>query len=331
MTNEPENIALAASVIRNGGVVAFGTETVYGLGADAYNDAAVKKIFRIKGRPSDNPLIVHVCDGAQISGLAAAVPKNARILIDKFMPGPITLVLNKRGRVSDAVTAGLPTVAVRMPSDKTALAFISACGVPVAAPSANISGRPSPTTAKHVYDDLNGKIGYILDCGECAVGVESTVVDARADVPVILRSGGVPIEQIERAVGKAALYTPAQNQNVPPSPGMKYRHYAPKAAVLFSAFHSDMRKTISAYYDRLAAVGVKPVILCFDSAKRLYGGRETISVGGDNADYARRLFAALREADERNFGAVIAEGVSDKGLGAAVINRLIKAAGGRII
>lgn len=221
----------AGEVLRQGGLVAFPTETVYGLGADALNPLAVRRIFAAKGRPADNPLIVHVAEREMLQGLVSGLPGVGRALMDRFWPGPLTLVLPKGERVPEEVTAGLPSVGIRMPDHDVALGLIAAAGVPVAAPSANRSGRPSPTTAAHVWEDLQGRVEVILDGGPTGVGVESTVVDVTGPVPVLLRPGGLPVEEIERVVGRVAIDPALRGQKVdrPRAPGMKYRHYAPRA------------------------------------------------------------------------------------------------------
>lgn len=325
------NIALCAREIATGGVVAFPTETVYGLGANAFAAQAVQKIFEVKGRPPDNPLIVHVADFAQIDGLAASVPERARKLMEHFMPGPLTLVLNKSHAVPGVVTAGLDTVAVRMPSDKTALAFIQKCGAPLAAPSANRSGFPSPTTARHTLEDLSGKIPYILDGGACRIGVESTVVDARSAIPVILRAGAVSAEEIEKLLGAAEIAgTGVAETETPLSPGQKYRHYAPKAEVTASAYNELMHQRITEAFDNAVSTGKNPVIICMDKRIALYGNRSKYIAGANAADYARNLYALLRMADADGFDTVFAEGVPAAGIGAAVMNRLGKAGKGLV-
>ena len=230
--NDTEGIKDAARALREGEVVAFPTETVYGLGADARSADSVKKIFEAKGRPSDNPLIVHIYDKAQIGEIAAVVTPLAQKLVDSFMPGPITVIMKKKETIPSEVTAGLDTVGIRMPVDKVCAEFLRECGVPVAAPSANLSGSPSPTSARHVMDDMDGRIYAVIDGGSSNVGLESTVVDATGEVPVILRPGAVTKEMIDRACGTDTLYGGKSSDDIAPmSPGMKYRHYAPHADV----------------------------------------------------------------------------------------------------
>ncbi|MCL2061090.1 MAG: L-threonylcarbamoyladenylate synthase [Firmicutes bacterium] len=324
-----QNIALCAEEIQKGGVVAFPTETVYGLGANVYDPLAIDRIFEVKGRPADNPLIVHVSSFWQIKNLTHSLPEKAVALAEKFMPGALTLVLNKAENVPDKVTAGLSTVAVRMPSNKIALQLIEKSGVPVAAPSANRSGTPSPTSAKHVFSDLKNKIPYILNGGQCRIGIESTVLDLSGEKPLILRTGAVSCEDIVGVIG--AVGVAAGSSGAPASPGMKYRHYAPKAPLYFSAYYNAMQQSICAFYDDAQAQGKNPVILCLTTNQPLYGARQTIPMGDCFNAYAHKLYAALRSADAQKHQTIIAEGVPSEGVGAAIIDRLIKACGGNIL
>lgn len=325
----PENIRLCAQRIKSGGVVAFPTETVYGLGASAFEPRAVREIFRIKGRPNDNPLIVHVSSLEQIREIADLVSPLALKLISAFMPGALTLVMKRKSCVPDCVTAGLDTVGVRMPSNEACRKFLAECGVPVAAPSANTSTRPSPTCAEHVYDDLRGKIPYVLDGGECEIGLESTILDVSGVAPKLLRAGGISIEELERVCGLKIQTVSSTGKAL--CPGMKYKHYSPKAEVYFSAYYGNMFGGINAHYDLLVSSGKNPVILCLDKNASLYGARKVYRMGADYGDYARMLFASLRRADSQNYDSVIAEGVPSEGIGAAIINRLVKSSGGKII
>lgn len=326
---EPDNVAKCAEYIRGGGVVAFPTETVYGLGASAFCETAVSEIFRIKGRPNDNPLIVHVHSFEQIYQIARQIPPLAEKLMRKFMPGALTLVLKKKKNLPDCVTAGLDTVGVRMPSNKACAAFLRACNVPIAAPSANTSTRPSPTCARHVYNDLKGKIPYVLDGGNCAIGLESTILDVSGKTPRLLRAGGISIEELEKACG--CLIETVTGGKVALCPGMKYKHYSPKAEVYFSAYYGDMAHSIADKYDKLASAGSNPVILCLAANASKYDARNVYVMGADYRSYARVLFATLRRADDDGYDCVIAEGVPSDGIGAAIINRLIKSSGGKII
>jgi len=317
-------------IIRKGGLVAFPTETVYGLGADALNEAAVKKIFEAKGRPGDNPLIVHFADIEDISEICF-VTDEAKLLLEKFSPGPLTVILKKKDCVSDAVTAGLDTVAVRIPSNNTARKLIKASKRPIAAPSANISGKPSPTTFKDVNEDMQGRIDAIIDGCDCEVGVESTVIDMTGDKPVILRPGGVTPGDIkkvlpETVVDKHVLKTVSANET-PKCPGMKYKHYAPNAEVYVvegeeEARIEKIRELIAENKDK--CVGVFSLGYEYDTDVVLYAGE-------DNREYAKRLFGALREFDRLGAEIVFAEFISDDEYGLAVKNRLYKSAGNRII
>ena len=324
-----ENLQTCAAHLQSGGVVAFPTETVYGLGADALNGQAVREIYRVKGRPSDNPLIVHVYEMRQIEAVARDISPLARALMAKFMPGALTLVLKKKACVPDCVTGGLDTVGVRMPDHPVCRAFLQACDRPVCAPSANTSTLPSPTKAEHVYRDLRGKIPYILDGGACEIGVESTILDVANDVPRLLRAGGISREELEAVCGcRIETYAPS---GVALCPGMKYKHYAPRAEVLFSAYYADMHAEICRRYDAFVRAGKRPVILCLHGNIPKYATRSTFDMGEDYRGYAHNLFASLRRADDENFDAVIAEGAPSDGVGEAIINRLVKASAGKII
>lgn len=311
-------ISRAAQIICAGGLVAFPTETVYGLGASATNPAAVAAIFSAKGRPSDNPLIVHVSDFEQVYTVAASVPDRACFLMKKFWPGPLSLVLPRGPAVPDLVSAGLPTVAVRMPAHLVALELIKAAGVPIAAPSANRSGRPSPTSARHVLEDLAGRIEAVLDGGVCRVGVESTVLDLTGPRPVILRPGGVTREALASALGEPVLQFVWKGEAVPPSPGMKYRHYAPRAPLILVTGPRSRRErligVLTAYYQKQ---GVRVCLL-----NGFLGSKQP----GDEESLARHLYRELRRCDTLEAEIILAEGISPKGLGAAVMNRLGKAA-----
>lgn len=314
-----ENTELCAQEILKGEIVAFPTETVYGLGANALNPSAVSKIYLAKGRPSDNPLICHVSSISMIDELAYLTPA-AEKLIEAFMPGPITIVLKKKPAVPDVVTGGLDTVGIRMPNHECALALIRAANVPICAPSANTSSRPSPTTAEHVYNDLNGKIKYILSGGRCEVGLESTIVDCADNV--LLRKGGLPVDSIERVIGK--LSKPPKS-DVPLCPGMKYKHYSPNAEVYLALPGEDMRQRIEAKYDSLEG---KTVILSLGGD---YGKRNVDIVGKNVEEYAHNLFYEFRRLDDEGYTSIVCEGVDEGGLGAALMNRLSKASGGKII
>ncbi|MDE6398691.1 MAG: threonylcarbamoyl-AMP synthase, partial [Clostridiales bacterium] len=314
-----ESMQTCAAYLQSGGVVAFPTETVYGLGADALNEQAVREIYRVKGRPSDNPLIVHVYEMRQIEEIARDISPLARTLMQKFMPGALTLVLKKNANVPDCVTGGLDTVGVRMPNHAVCRSFLQACNRPVCAPSANTSTLPSPTAAEHVYRDLQGKIPYILDGGACEIGVESTILDVSNDVPRLLRAGGISRETLEQACG-CRIETNVKS-GVALCPGMKYKHYAPRAEVFFSAYYADMDAEIRRHYDAYAHAGKRPVILCLHSNISKYATRSTYDMGEDYRGYAHNLFGSLRRADDENFDIVLAEGVPGEDVGEAIINR----------
>lgn len=330
----PEALAQAGALIRSGELVAFPTETVYGLGANALDADAVKRIFEAKGRPGDNPLIVHISAVEQLGPLISVEPSPmARALMDACWPGPMTLVFPKSMIVPPAVTAGLDTVAVRFPAHPAARALIDAARRPVAAPSANRSGRPSPTTAAHVLADMDGRIPMILDGGPCAVGLESTVIDMTGDVPRILRPGGVTPEMIEAVCGAArvdeAVMRPLREGERPRSPGMKYRHYAPRGSL--TVVQGDEAAVIARIKQLYDAAEGTPLILALEGHLPAYGDRRALSLGVDAAGMARALFDALRQADDLGADALFSEAVPADGLGLAVMNRLGRAAAFHII
>ena len=330
----PEALAQAGALIRSGQLVAFPTETVYGLGADALNAAAVGRIFEAKGRPGDNPLIAHISAVEQLAPLISVEPPPmARALMDACWPGPMTLIFPKSDLVPTAVTAGLDTVAIRFPAHPAARALIDAARRPIAAPSANRSGRPSPTTAQHVLEDMDGRIPLILDGGPCEVGLESTVIDMTADVPRILRPGGITPEMIEAVCGAVrvddAVMRPLNEGERPRSPGMKYRHYAPKGRLtIVQGEEKAVIDRICKLYD--AAEG-HALILALDGHIPAYGERRTLSLGPDAAGMAHTLFDALRKADDLGADMLFSEAVPADGVGLAVMNRLDRAAGFHII
>ena len=321
-----KQIIEAADMIKKGGLVAFPTETVYGLGADATNEAAVRKIFTAKGRPSDNPLIAHFGDRETVAQFVDDIPQKARQLMDAFWPGPLTIILPSKGKLAQNVTAGLETVGVRIPDHPIALALLKNVGKPVAAPSANQSGKPSPTLAEHVSYDLNGKVDGIIDGGKVGVGVESTVIDCTVDVPVILRPGGVTRKQIEAVIGPVHVATGAAETDTPRSPGMKYKHYAPSIPIWLITGPSDvMEKKAKELRDQ----GKKVSYLV--SAERaaelkllddviILGSRENLS------NIANHLYESLRKIDQLNTDLVLAESFPNQGIGEALMNRLERAA-----
>lgn len=328
-------VAQAAETLQNGGLVVFPTETVYGLGANAFDADAVRHIFEAKGRPQDNPLIVHIADMEQLADVAAEVSETARRLMKAFWPGPISIIVKKSARIPDAVSAGLETVAVRMPGNDLARGIIARAGIPVAAPSANTSGKPSPTLARHAYEDLCGKVPLIIDGGPCRVGVESTVVDATGEVPVILRPGDVTPEMIREAAGGVRVHhgvmSEAQKDEVCASPGMKYKHYAPKANVtIFTGDKKEVAKCIHFRYYSDSMQGRKAVVLCLDECAGLYPGCELLTLGAGAKDAEAALFRTLREIDEQGFDAAYFHAQEEK-MGLAVMNRIIRAAGHRIV
>jgi L-threonylcarbamoyladenylate synthase len=335
---EPEIdlIREGAELIRKGELVAFPTETVYGLGANAMDDHACKEIFRVKGRPQDNPLIVHVAHLGMMKSLIEHWSEQAALCAEKFWPGPLTMVLEKTAFVPDVVSGGLGTVAVRMPSHPVALRLIEEAGVPIAAPSANLSGKPSPTNGIHVWKDLRGRIPLIFDGGVCSVGVESTVLDLTGKIPTILRPGGVTKEQLEDVLGKVEVDKPSEDQ-APKAPGMKYRHYAPQGELtLLIGERENILLKMSEEIQKGHALSKKVGILCtLESASNLHSQLPDLLfvLGSKNRpeEVAGSLYEGLRLCDEQGMDFILAEGVEENGLGFAIMNRLQKASGQRIL
>lgn len=335
---QEKEIMEAAQLIRSGEVVAFPTETVYGLGANALDSRAVGRIFEAKGRPGDNPLIIHIHDVSEWSRLAENIPKQAYLLADRFWPGPLTMILNKTRLVPMGVTAGLDTVGVRMPAHPVAIKLISLSRVPIAAPSANISGRPSPTLAQHVVEDMDGRIPLILDGGRTDIGVESTVLDLTGSVPLVLRPGGVTVEMLQSIVGQVRIHPnvmkPLREGQRVRSPGMKYTHYAPNAPV--TLVRGNLHRQV-AYINTEACKGeregYRAGILATDQTISHYQTGIRLSMGDRRqpAELAGNLFLRLREFDGLNVDFILAEGVDEKGEGLAVMNRIARAAGFHII
>ena len=335
----PDEAALkeAAALIRGGRLVAFPTETVYGLGANGLDAEAVSRIFAAKGRPGDNPLILHIASLDALRPLIACEPsETARRMMRAFWPGPLTMIFPRSGRVPANVSAGLDTVAVRFPSHPVAQRLIALSGVPIAAPSANRSGRPSPTAAAHVLEDMDGRIELILDGGACDVGVESTVVDMTGATPRILRPGGVTAAQIAAVAGASevdpAVMRPLKEGERPRSPGMKYRHYAPAGDL--TIFHGEptaVAARIRESYDAALNDGRRPLILTLDAHRALYGDRRVESLGDSPEAMAHSLFAVLRDADTLGADALFSEAVEADGVGLAVMNRLGRAAAFHIV
>lgn len=321
----------ASLLITKNEVVAFPTETVYGLGANAYSDEAVGKIFEAKGRPSDNPLIVHIANESQLQELVNEIPEVAKKLMDAFWPGPLTLVFQKGEGIARQVTAGLATVAVRMPDHAIALSLINESGVPLAAPSANVSGKPSPTLAAHVYEDLCGKIAGIVDGGPTGIGVESTVLDCTTEIPTILRPGGVTKEQLEEVVGIVAV-DPAlvDDGQAPKSPGLKYKHYAPQAKLILV----EGDKLFLQQQVQIAKQSGKKVgVLTTKENASEYDADIVLPCGSKNdlATVAQHLYEVLRKFDEYEIDVIYSETFPEQGVGKAIMNRLNKAAGGNVI
>lgn len=310
----------AIDLLAKGEVVAIPTETVYGLAADARSDKAVSKIFEAKGRPADNPLIVHVGNRAQVRRLTTNVSKNARLLMKHFWPGPLTIILESSGVVSKLVTAGLPTVGIRMPNHKVALELLRTSGLPLAAPSANISGKPSPTSIDHVIHDMGNRIAGVVEGGICEIGIESTVIDMTLDVPVILRPGSISRQQIEAVIGPVHLSSSEIQR--PKAPGMKYAHYAPKAEVfIIKGSLKFFKSTIQAYKKKNS---LKVGVLCHMSSTSLYQKADVVKGIGNKG---KNLYAALREFDEQQVDVILSEYFDDE----AVMNRLLKASEERVL
>ena len=326
-----EALSRAAALLREGEVVGFPTETVYGLGANGLDADAAEKIFQAKGRPGDNPLIVHISSEEELAPLIAGEPcEAARRLMAAYWPGPMTLIFPKSPQVPERVTAGLATVAIRMPAHPVARRLIELAKVPVAAPSANRSGRPSPTTAEDVFEDMNGRIPLILDGGACGVGLESTVIDLTGSAPRVLRPGGITQAQIEAVtqiceVDPAVLHPLGEGER-PRSPGMKYKHYAPRGEVTIFRGPGTVRE-ICNRYDR----SEDALILALEGNLSQYGDRRIISLGPDARAMAQNLFGALREADRMGAKVIFCEAVEPTGVGLAVMNRLLRAAAFRIV
>ncbi len=323
-----EEVIHAAEVLVSGGLVAFPTETVYGLGADATNEDAVAGIFTAKGRPSDNPLIVHLANVAQVEKWVTNIPPLAQKLMAHFSPGPITYILPHRGGLADNVTAGLDTVGIRIPDHPLALALLEVANVPIAAPSANLSGRPSPTTAQHVVDDLTGEINVIIDAGSTHVGVESTVIDVTGDIPILLRPGGVTLEALQAVVGEVQIDSGLTEK--PRSPGMKYRHYAPKAE-MWLVTGDDMVEKIQ--YISREKIGKRVGVLTTVENQEKYEGVITVVCGSrkEPTTIAHHLYDVLRQFDQLDVDFILAESFPQEGLYFSVMNRLMKAAEGKVM
>lgn len=337
---DKEAVDIAASILKEGGLVAIPTETVYGLAGDALSREAAKKIYGAKGRPSDNPLIVHIAKVEDLYNIAETVPQSAVKLANKFWPGPLTMVLKKNDRVPSGTTGGLDTVAIRMPNNKIALEIIEKSGVYLAAPSANTSGRPSPTKAEHVIEDLYGKIEMIVDGGTVGIGIESTIIDLTSDVPTILRPGYITKAMLEDVIGevqvdKAILAENKDKGYIPKAPGMKYKHYAPKADMLIVLGEVDkVVEKINCIAIEGIEQGKKVGIIATEETKHMYNSNCEIKIiGARNCEdtVANGLYNVLREFDESNVDYIYSEGFVDDELGQAIMNRLLKAAGYNVL
>ena len=318
---DKNSILQAAEILKGGGLVAFPTETVYGLGGIATQPSAIEKIYAVKGRPSDNPLILHISDISMLSDLSEQLPRYTQHLIRAFWPGPLTLVVKKQSNLNFA--RDFDTIGVRMPKNEIALSLISGCGEAIAAPSANTSGRPSPTCAGHVAEDLGGKIEMILDGGFCEIGLESTVLDISGEIPVLLRPGAITPDMLKPIIGEFEIATEASTSAIPKSPGMKYMHYAPKAQMtLVLGDVSAVRQYIQKLADDHTAI--------LTTSPHPYKGY-TIHLGKDEGEVAANLFLALRKCDQLGFTKILAEGCIEEGLGLAIMNRMKKAASYNIV
>ncbi|HWT26915.1 MAG TPA: L-threonylcarbamoyladenylate synthase [Mobilitalea sp.] len=335
---KPEDLNLAARILRDGGLVAFPTETVYGLGADALNAEASRKIYEAKGRPSDNPLIVHISKVEDLEELAEVIPDTAYRLAQVFWPGPLTMIFKKKACVPSGTTGGLDTVAIRLPANKIARDLIAHSKVFIAAPSANLSGKPSPTKAEHVIADLLGKVDLILDGGKATLGLESTIVDLSGDTPMILRPGCITKAMLSNVIGPIdydpAILKKPDKDLVPKAPGMKYRHYAPEGSL--TIYEGDIDTVVAAINQASKEkldCGNKVGIIATDETKELYKYGIVRSIGSraDEASIAAGLYDILRKFDEIHAEYIFSESFADNSLGQAIMNRLLKAAGYHIV
>jgi len=339
---DEEKLKKAAQILKNGGVVAFPTETVYGLGADALRREASKKIYAAKGRPSDNPLIVHVSKEEEVYKLCNNINDNTKALMKKFWPGPLTIILQKKEILPVETTGGLNTVGVRMPNHSVALKLIELSGCPLAAPSANTSGRPSPTRAEHVIEDMLGKIDMIIDAGVVGIGIESTIVDMTEDVPVILRPGAITKEMLEEVLGEVlvdSVVVAKSKEDIenldsaPKAPGMKYRHYAPKAELtMYEGEEEAVVKKINEMVLEAVNKGMKPGVICTEETKNRYRDAVVVPIGSrsDESSIAHNLYNVLRDFDNMDIDIIFSETFFKDGLSVAIMNRLIKAAGYKV-
>ncbi len=334
--NDYSSLQEAGEITRAGGLVAFPTETVYGLGGDALNPASSCKIYEAKGRPSDNPLIIHIANKEDLDYIVKNQTEQARRLVEKFWPGPLTMIFEKSECVPLETTGGLTTVAVRMPAHDIALAYIRQTGGYVAAPSANLSGRPSPTLAKHVIEDMSGRIDMILDGGQVGIGIESTIVDTTSEVPMILRPGAITKEMLEEEIGQVdwdETIFQQLDKVVPKAPGMKYKHYAPKGELtIIDGDRFAVCETINRYTELQREQNERVGVIATDETMKEYHADSVKSVGSrqDEEMIAHRIYAILREFDEEGITIIYSESFSTKGMGQAIMNRLLKAAGHRV-
>ena len=333
---EQDKIREITKAFNDGKLVVIPTETVYGLGANGFNEEACMNIFKAKGRPADNPLILHIAETSQVDELVSEIPDVARDCMDVFWPGPLTMIMKRSDKISDVVTAGLDSVAIRMPSHSIARAILKDCMLPIAAPSANLSGRPSATSAKHCIEDFDGKVDIIVDGGETNVGIESTVIDMTSNPPMILRPGGVTYEELKTIIPNVTIDNTtidANDSTVPKSPGQKYRHYAPKADAY--CFAGNLEGVVKEVNKRIQEnPGKKIAVLATEETMGDYKGADlVINLGSreNMEEIAHSLFDALRRCDEENIDIIYAEGFDFRGIGAGIMNRLLKACGGKVV
>lgn len=332
-----EELRKAGEIIKEGGLVAFPTETVYGLGGDALNPDSSKKIYAAKGRPSDNPLIVHVYRFEDVEKIVEDVPEAARKLAKAFWPGPLTMIMNKNDKVPYETTGGLDTVAIRMPNNEIALKLIEQSGGYIAAPSANTSGRPSPTLARYCIEDLTGKIEMIIDGGQVGIGLESTIVDLTSEVPMILRPGYITADMLKDVLGEISIdrtIIDSSSTQRPKAPGMKYRHYAPKGQLTIVQGSQDkVVEYINTMTQKAVLEGKRVGVIGTDSTRNLYDAEVVKSVGSrdDEKTIAHELFKVLREFDDENIDVMFSESFDENGIGQAIMNRLLKAAGHNVV
>ncbi|MGL6104696.1 L-threonylcarbamoyladenylate synthase [Romboutsia sp.] len=331
---DKEELKKQAKLLNEGKTVIFPTETVYGLGANALDEDAVKKIYEAKGRPSDNPLIVHIYEKNEIYDLAKDISEKAETVMNKFWPGPITIILNKKEIIPYKTSGGLNTVAIRIPSHPIARKIIKYAGVPIAAPSANISGRPSPTKADHVYEEMNGRVNGIVLGGDSNFGLESTVLDMTSEVPMILRPGSITKEDLEEVIGEVTIdpsLEKKEDNKKARAPGMKYTHYSPDADVyIVSGAIENVANKINELVSVNLEKGLKTGVMCLEKNKHKYKG-EVVSLGNNLDEVGRNLFDILREMDKKNVDIVYSEEFPSQGIGRAIMNRLLKSAGYKII